>query len=167
MEKKTLQFEPLISAVEALGLDINGESVQLVTPTLAELVDHYREIESVEGNGKTARTIAGYEQQIRQYILPKWGSCQIGLIKAVAVEAWLKDLPGAPATKAKTRNVMSGLFQHARRHEFIATNPISLVRQGSVRQKEPEVLDPEEVALFWKSLTNHSEQSSTSLPSRG
>ncbi len=50
--------------VGALGLDINGEpSVQLITPTLAELVDHYREIELIEGNGKTARTIAVYSEQ--------------------------------------------------------------------------------------------------------
>lgn len=139
--------------VAALGLDINGEpSVQLITPTLAELVDHYSQIELIEGNGKTARTIAVYEQQIRQYILPKWGTYQIGLIKAVAVEAWLKSLPGAPATKAKTRNVMSGLFQHARRHEFIATNPISLVRQSAVRQKEPEVLNPAEVSALLDEL---------------
>jgi hypothetical protein len=76
-----------VKQVAALGLDINGEpSVQLVTPTLTELVDHHREIELIGGNGKTARTIAVYEPQIRQYILPKWGTFQIGLIKAVAVE---------------------------------------------------------------------------------
>jgi integrase len=84
--------------------------------------------------------------------LPKWGSLDIGKIKAVAVEAWLKSLSGAPATKAKTRNVMSSLYQHARRYEFITTNPISLVRQGSIRQKEPEVLDPGEVRALLEEL---------------
>jgi integrase len=139
--------------VASLGLDINGESsVQRVTLTLAELVDHYREIELIEGNRKTARTVAVYEQQIRQYILPKWATYEIGSIKAVAVEAWLKGLPGAPATKAKTRNIMSALYQHARRYEFIGTNPISLVRQSAVRQKEPEILDPEEVVALLDEL---------------
>jgi integrase len=47
---------------------------------------------------------------------------------------------------------MSALYQHARRHEFIATNPISLVRQSAVRQKEPEVLDPEEVGSLLEEL---------------
>ncbi len=47
---------------------------------------------------------------------------------------------------------MSGLYQHARRHEFIATNPISLVRQSAVRQREPEVLDPEEVGALLEEL---------------
>jgi integrase len=47
---------------------------------------------------------------------------------------------------------MSSLFQHGRRHEFITTNPISLVRQSSIRQKEPEVLTPEEVSALLEEL---------------
>jgi len=133
----------------SLGLDINDDgSTEHCSLTVAELAQHYQKIELVEGNGKTSRTIAVYQQQIRQYILPKWGDLEIGRVKAVAVEAWLKTLPGAPATKTKTRNVMSCLYQHARRHEFVATNPISLVRQSSVRLKEPDVLIPEEVAAL-------------------
>lgn len=45
-----------------------------------------------------------------------------------------------------------GAFQHARRYEFIATKPISLVRQSAVRLKEPEVLDPEEVGALLEEL---------------
>lgn len=63
-------------------------------------------------------------------------------------------MPGAPATKAKTRNVLSSLFQHARRYEFVATNPVSLVRQSAVRLKEPEVLTPEEVRALLDELDN-------------
>ena len=44
------------------------------------------------------------------------------------------------------------LVPTSRRHEFIATNPISLVRQSSVRQKEPEVLNPEEVSALLEEL---------------
>jgi integrase len=142
-----------LKQLAVLGIDVNSEQpIKVVTLTLAKLVEHYRESELTENCRKTARTIEVYEQQIRQYILPKWGSAEIGQIKAVAVEAWLKSLPGAPATKAKTRNVMSSLYQHARRHEFITTNPISLVRQSSIRQKEPEVLSPEEVCALLEEL---------------
>jgi integrase len=140
--------------VAALGLDINNESTaQCPRMTLAELIEHYRKVELIENGRKTARTIAVYKQQIRQYILPKWGGCEIGRIKTVAVEAWLGGLPGAPATKAKTRNVMSSLFQHARRYEFVLANPISLVRQGAKRLKEPEVLTPEEVHALLAELS--------------
>jgi integrase len=34
----------------------------------------------------------------------------------------------------------------------MTTNPISLVRQGAVRQKEPEVLNPEEVRALLEEL---------------
>lgn len=134
-------------------MDINSDSpVQATTRTVADLVEHYRRIELTEASGKRTRTIAVYEQQLRQYIVPKWGSFLVGQVKTVAVEAWLKTLSGAPATKAKTRGVMSSLFQHARRHEWAITNPISLVRQSAIRLKEPDVLTADEVFGFLEEL---------------
>jgi integrase len=139
--------------VANLALDINVEvPTHNSTMTIGELVEHYRAVELVEGCGKTLRTIEVYEQHIRKYILPKWSECDISQVKAVALEAWLKALSGAPATKAKTRNVLSSIYQHARRCEFIATNPVSLVRQSAVRLKEPEVLTPEEVNVLLDEL---------------
>jgi integrase len=129
-----------------MGLDINADiPTQHAGMTVAELFEHYRRTELSEGCGKTARTVSVYTQHMRQHILPKWGEYALGRVRTVAVEAWLRTLPGAPATKAKTRNVLSGLYQHARRYEFIAANPISLVRQSAIRLKEPEVLTPGEV----------------------
>jgi integrase len=91
-----------LKQLAGLGIDVNSEQpVKVLTLTLAKLVEHYKENELTENCDKTARTIAVYEQQIRQYILPKWGTIDIAQIKAVAVEAWLKSLPGAPATKAR------------------------------------------------------------------
>lgn len=40
-------------------------------------------------------------------------------VKAVSVEKWLRTLPLARATKAKIRNIMSVLFNHAIRYEFL------------------------------------------------
>jgi len=97
--------------VHLLGLEINNESpAKALEQTLAELVHHYRQFELSEDSKKSRRTIAVYEQHIRQYILPKWGHLQVSLLKPVAVEAWLKTLPGAPATKAKTRNILSAFL---------------------------------------------------------
>jgi hypothetical protein len=93
--------------VAAMCLDVGNDSLAPITShTVAELIDHYGEIELSETSGKTARTIAVYRQQIRQYILPRWGSNPIGQVKTVAVEAWLKTHWG-------TRNEM----QDAGRHE--------------------------------------------------
>ena len=52
----------------------------------------------------------------------------------------------APSTKAKIRNVMSVLFNHAIRYEWLeqGKNPILLVRQGPATN-HPRVLEPEEL----------------------
>ena len=139
--------------IAALALDINTPiTAPKPAMTVAELVDHYRKVELAEGCNKTTRTIAVYEQHIRQYILPQWGGRDLTQVKPVLVEAWLRELARAPATKAKLKNVLGSIFQHACRYEFITTNPVRLVRQSSARVKEPEVLTPEEVRALLNEL---------------
>jgi hypothetical protein len=48
-------------------------------------------------------------------IVPRWGAERIGVIKAFRVEAWLKSMDKADATKSKTKAVFSVLYQHAMR----------------------------------------------------
>ena len=61
-------------------------------------------------------------------------------------------MPGAPGTKAKTKCVLSVLFQHAMRYEWATANPIRLVRQGAMPQQEEIVLLPVEVASLLAEL---------------
>jgi integrase len=60
----------------------------------------------------------------------------------------------APSTKAKIRNLMSVLFNHAIRYEWLeqGRNPILLVRQSAKRQKIPEYLDAEELRALLPQL---------------
>lgn len=53
----------------------------------------------------------------------------------------------ADSTKAKVRNIMSVLFNHAIRCEWLeqGRNPITLVRQSAKRRKDPLVLEPKEI----------------------
>jgi integrase len=62
--------------------------------------------------------------------------------------------PLAPSTKAKLRSVMSVLFNHAIRHEWLeqGRNPILLVRQSAKRQRSPEYLEPEELRSLLEQL---------------
>jgi integrase len=66
------------------------------------------------------------------------------------VEAWLDRLCGAngkllaPGTRSKIRNMMSALFSHGIRHQWVITNPITGVRTSAKRQRQPEILTPEE-----------------------
>ena len=60
----------------------------------------------------------------------------------------------APSTKAKIRNLMSVLFNHAIRHEWLeqGRNPILLVRQSAKRQRIPVWLEPEELSALLSQL---------------
>jgi hypothetical protein len=73
-------------------------------------------------------------------------------IKAVAVENWLGTIPRADGTKAKIRNIMSAVFNHAVRHEWLDKNPITLVRQSAKRESIPEILTVEELRALLAEL---------------
>jgi integrase len=74
-------------------------------------------------------------------------------VRTIVVENWLRQLrrkdgkPLADTTKTKIRSLMSVLFNHAIRYEWLeqGKNPITLVPQSTARQKTPEVLDPHEI----------------------
>jgi site-specific recombinase XerD len=60
------------------------------------------------------------------------------------VEEWLQSLPLAPSSKAKLKCVLSTLYHHAIRYEWLTFNPISRVRTSQLRLRDKDVLTPEE-----------------------
>ena len=106
---------------------------------LAELVEHYRQKElATDNEWKTLSTRVAYEGYLRKWIVPRWGSTNLSAIRAIEVELWLRTLPLARASRTKIRNLMSVLFNHARRHDFADHSPITLVpkaQSGALYQK--------------------------------
>jgi integrase len=149
-------------AVNALRIDINKESTQagLRPLTVEQLIAHYKEKElSENGLKKAVSTAAVYASILDEYIERRWGSYRLPDVRTIAVEDWLGSLIGiktqkplAPATKAKIRNVMHALFNHAMRHEWLERNPITLVRQSAKRQRVPDVLEVEEIKALLAEL---------------
>ena len=124
----------------------NRQREQLVT--VADLVDHYTRTElsaDFSDGGKSHATRTVYKNFLARWVRPTWGSLNIRSVRTTAVEHWLRQLVRidgralAPSTKAKIRNVMSVLFNHAIRYEWLeqGKNPILLVRQGAQRQTVP------------------------------
>jgi integrase len=58
---------------------------------------------------------------------------------------WLASVQRARTTRAKIRNVMSVLFNHARQYDLFDGNSIQWVRQSAKRRSAPNVLTVEEV----------------------
>lgn len=163
-------------AVDSLRLTINQRTPrQQIQPIAFEtLVRHYREHEmpdvfrrkytdkkhpeEIPGNAAEGRksyaTQETYEGYLTKWILPRWRSYRITDVKAVQVEEWLRSLPLAPGSKAKIRNIMSALYSHAIRWEWIGHNPITPVRQSAKRSMVPTVLNIEQI----QALLGHLEE---------
>jgi integrase len=95
-----------------------------------------------------------YREFLKYWIIPRWKAVRLSEMKPVEVERWLHSLNLADGTKAKIRNIMSAIFQHALRHQFLAVNPIrGLVRQSAQRQRDPDVLTANEVRSILKRLS--------------
>ena len=111
--------------------------------TVNDLVTHYTKHE-LTLERKAFATVDAHTVYIKNYVTPKWGVCQLSEVKTVAVEKWLESLPLTPASQTKIRNIMSAIFSHGIRHEWITFNPISKVRCSTKRLREPDVLTPYE-----------------------
>jgi integrase len=124
------------------------------------LVQHYRETELVDNGdeGKAYSTRDRYDSCLSHWITPRWGNYRLNDVKTIAVEQWLRKIERANATKARIRNLMSALFNHAIRWEFTDRNPItgpvrgSGVRQSSKRERIPEILEVEEMRSLLSEL---------------
>lgn len=134
-----------------LSLRSNINSGVRAPETVSDLVAHYRKDE-LTLERKAFATVDVHESFLTLYIVPKWGALRLTEVKTVAVEKWLGTLPYAPATKTKIRNLMSALYSHAIRHEWIHYNPISKVRTSAKRLREPDVLTPPEFQSLLREL---------------
>lgn len=128
---------------------------RLVKPaaiTVAQLAMHFRHHELEQDDGwRSYSTRRNYEFYLDRWIIPRWGKCELSKVRTVEVESWLRTLPLARSTRAKIRNLMSVLFNHAWRYELYDRNPIQLVRQSAKRRTAPTVL----VAAEIKALLAH------------
>ncbi len=145
-----------LKAAQALRIDANHEAPHTEggPKTVAELIAHYRlkELAGDNQGRKAFSTRAAYECYLKAWVLPRWGTYRIDQVKPVAVEAWLDGIKRANGTKAKIRNLMSAVFQHAMRYEWMDRNPIQLVRQSAKREKVPDVLELAELQLLLAKL---------------
>ena len=147
--------------VEVLRANVNRELVDPQSPiltTFKSLVEHYRlkELGMDSHLKKAYSTKKRNATVLTKWIVPRWGEYRPADIKSVAVEEWLDGLvhdhreknkgkPLANGTKVKIRNLMSAIFRHGMRYEFLprveAANPMKYVRQSGKRQSTPAVLE--------------------------
>jgi len=141
--------------VEGIVLEINSDDLRLrpTVLTVSQLIEHYRRRElSVDNTWKSYATKMGYENYLKRWIAPKWGMYPVARIKPIEVELWLRQLPLACGSCAKIRNIMSAVYSHAIRWEWVTRNPITHVRQSAKRRNTPVVLTIEQIKAFLSHL---------------
>src|ERR1019366_7735431 len=115
---------------------------------VGDLIDHYKKTElSESATWHSMATKMVYREFLERWIRVRWGTEEIREVRTVTVERWLRELRRidgdhlADSTKAKIRNLMSVLFNHAIRYEWLeqGRNPITLVRQSTQRRRTPEI----------------------------
>src|SRR6266567_1173218 len=137
-------------AVVALRSSIN---VDIGTPhTICDLAAHYR-VHELTQEKKSFSTIDNHRNLFKRYIEPRWGYLRLASIRTVEVEEWLHSLPLAPASKAKLKCVLSVLYNHAIRYEWLTFNPISHVRTSQKRLRDKDVLTPDEFQKLVQNLS--------------
>jgi integrase len=104
------------------------------------------------GRVRSMRTVHRDHLEAATYILPRWQESRLQDIRAISVESWLAALPLAPATRSKTRNILSALYEHAMRYGWATSNPIKQVRQSAKRLIEPNVLTVQEISAILTGL---------------
>jgi len=140
-------------AVNGLRARVNEESYRLrLRPILVgDLIDHFLQtVLCDEPDLYAAATRVVVPDTINRWIRPRWACLNIRDVRTIDVKRWLKKLlrkdgkPLANATKAKIRNVMRRVFNHAITYEWLKQdeNPIKHVRQSAAREKEPEPFEP-------------------------
>ena len=158
--------------LEVLRANVNREVIDPKTPIITSfksLAGHYRATEMrMDNHDKKAYSTKRRNQScLDKWILPRWGDYRPGEIKSVAVEQWLDSLvhdyrknkeatPLANGTKVKIRNLMSAIFRHGMRYEFLPrveeANPMKYVRQSGKRQGIPIVLEVEQFQQLFAAL---------------
>jgi integrase len=128
-------------AVVALRSSINVDAG--TSQNICDLAAHYR-VHELTQEKKSFSTIDNHRHLFKRYIEPRWGSHRLGAVRTMQFEEWLHSLPLAPASKAKLKCILSVLYNHAIRYEWLTFNPISRVRTSQKRLRDKDVLTPEE-----------------------
>jgi integrase len=157
-----------------LRMNVNTQVSTRQSPiTMKTLIEHYEKTElsepEDEESGKAHSTRSRLKCLLHRWVTPRWGKEDISTITTVSVENWLKTLTKAKkkngqiqkafqspprlarGSRAKIRNAMSALYNHAIRWQFTDRNPItgpvrgSGVRVSAKRMSIPDILTIDEI----------------------
>jgi integrase len=114
-------------------------------------------VESATARGLKRSTVMSYETICRIHLVPFFKSRRLDQITRRDVEnlaAHMIRQGKSPATARHTLSVLHSIFEHARRQEWIVSNPASLADKPRAPQVDPDIrfLENEEVEALVRSV---------------
>ena len=105
-------------------LSTDGRPTNSGTMTVAQLCDHFEQRElPKENTWRSHATKKIYKAYLTRWIRPHWQKYGLAEVRTIQVESWLRGLPLAKSSCAKIRDLMSVLFNHARRNQGANRRP--------------------------------------------
>jgi len=114
-------------------------------------------IESITAKGRKRATIQTYESHIRVHLAPFFGAKRLDRIGRREVQAFVRHMGHTGLSTKTTFNalaVLHGIFELARREEWVRANPCSLVDKPRSADADPDIhfLDLEEVEALLRGV---------------
>ncbi|WP_316274802.1 site-specific integrase [Bacillus halotolerans] len=151
-QRKRSGFKLKKDAEEALREDLQlyhaGDLIKDNDSTFKELVEYWLNIKTPDVSNQTLKV---YHYNLKNHILPAFGSMKLSDITTQKVQAFITRLVNAglsAATIKKIYHVLNNVMKTAVQDEFIKKNPVEKVRKPSVKRKEVEVWSAEQMSLF-------------------
>jgi integrase len=114
-------------------------------------------IESITAKGRKRATIQTYESHIRVHLAPFFATKRLDRIGRREVQAFVRHMTRTGLSTKTTCNalgVLHGIFELARREEWVLANPCSLVDRPRSAETDPDIhfLDLEEVEALLRAV---------------
>lgn len=99
-------------------------------------------------------TLFGYDQALKNHVLPRWGKTRLQDVSHSDVQAWVTSLSashGGSSVK-QTYLVLAGIFKYAVRDGLVVRNPCEGIRLPRILKKERGYLTHDQVAKLATSV---------------
>ncbi|MGD1058351.1 MAG: site-specific integrase [Solirubrobacteraceae bacterium] len=111
----------------------------------------------VRAKGRKRSTIEVYASTIRVHLGPFFGEKSLEQIGRREIEAFISHMARsgrAPKTTLNALGILHSIFEYARREEWVASNPCTLVDKPQASESDPDIrfLEPEEVEALLRGV---------------
>jgi integrase len=112
-------------------------------------------IRNRSGDRYKPSALRGYEQALRQYVLPALGGCQVAAVRRGDLQRLIGHLQRAGLSPSTIRNALlpvRAIYRHAIDHDLVVVNPTVGLSLPAVRGKRDRIVGPDEAARLLDAL---------------